>query len=708
MFWFAPDILWRWVLALVLGIAGAYYLYLRKPGHRPAFPRPIRNLLFGLRSLSLSGLIFLLLAPRFSQTHLETIPPNIAIAIDNSLSMKYVSADSTQTLETIAKLKEELTRWTQKNDANISWHTLHEDRISPHQIRFNAPQTPLYAMLQRIHQLHTQRKENNFIGTLLFSDGLFNQGPAPTYLNVPKPIHTLSVKTNPLSKDIAITAVKYKKIVPVDHAVAVDLMLQQNGFLDQHTTLSLIHEENIISQTPIILSSTKLPFRIIIPAPSSESVEKYPDQRYQYILKVKGLPDELSLVNNEVRISIKLISQKIKVLLLSPTPHPDLKALSYALKEKNNYQVDLHILSLSDKSIPKKIKDYDIVLCYAAFSNPEMLQHTVFLWKNKIPTWYFLTTQAKASHLSQMPLGLGKADLLSTQIVMVAPYMNNSFSLFQGSHLQQNRIKEYPTLFLPDLQFSPYQGLEPLLFQRIGNTNTQYPLLSLGKGGSQHKIALSIGNGFWQWRQEEYLYHQTHKAFDKTIHQIIQYLGIRKNRNKFQVRPTQDTFMDTEPIRFQVTYLNDLDEPVYGELVHLNILEDNKIIQTQTFHTSPRNLLSIPPLPEGKYIYQARLAQNKDKKTPKASFYVQKNHQELISVQARPQILKDIAERSQGQFLGTDTQKIRELLDSIPLPRKSRKISSSLALSEIWYILLALTLIASTEWVIRKYISGQI
>ena len=700
MSFFAPDLLWRWVVALTVALVCATFLY-RKP---QPFSAKFTTLLFLLRTGWLAGLVFLLLSPRFYKSRFLNTMPEIAVGVDNSLSMQHAYGDSTQSVQKLREICLNIDKWAEEKRVRIHWHTLDKEGVQPENLQFNHVETPLSAMLSRMQNLHQQK---NLSHALLLSDGLFNRGGHPVYVRPFVPIHALAVGDPQPKKDLAITDARYKKKVYAGNDVAIDLTLNQHGLLSKKTRLLVYENQTLIATVPVILSGKTFQLRHLLSPPKPE---KGGSEKHLYTFVLEPITGEWTEKNNSLSLYVEVISQKTRVFLLSPVPHADVKALFSALKQQRSYEIICHILSLARET--PDLKNMDVALAYQAFgSSPPQMQTMLQRLRDKaVPIWYFLTPKADAQVLRELSPTLGGLKLQSPVQISVNPQYEPAFDLFQVSPELASRLGSSSQVQVPDLAFLyAQQNLQTLFRQRIGQIGTTQPLWLVGKQVST-RLALTLGVGWWRIRMQEYQQHGSHQAFDQLVTKTVQYLSIRRDKRRFNLTPTQDFFLDTQPPTFRVQCLNDLYEPIQGQEVLFKLWEKKQVKHAQTFYTRHKQLLTLPHLPKGKYNFLAKTKLSGEDKIIKGHLLVQENNWELVSLQSDHKLMKNLSKRHRGQFLDLHAQPnvLTPFLQTLELPSGTETKKVSFWLVEERAYLVILLLLALSEWFLRKYLHGDV
>src|SRR5690606_23590782 len=93
-----------------------------------------------------------------------------------------------------------------------------------------------------------------------------------------------------------------------------------------------------------------------------------------------------------------------------------------------------------------------------------------------------------------------------------------------------------------------------LLYQKIGNITTSYPLL-LYNQQLDKKTAVFAGDGLWRWRNYNYLFANNHDVFDEIISNTMQYLAIKEDKGFFRVE-SKNVYKENDNVVFDAELFN--------------------------------------------------------------------------------------------------------------------------------------------------------
>lgn len=158
----------------------------------------IRIVLFALRFVLFTLLFILLINPIIKHFENRIEKPAFVIALDNSSSLgTYLQ---TEPLEKLNNSLQGLKKSALERDINLEIVNLNDEVLDlKDSLLFDSRKTDLSSMLKNIDKRYENR---NLSGILLISDGLFNRGVSPLYVQYSNRISTLGLGDTSAVKDV--------------------------------------------------------------------------------------------------------------------------------------------------------------------------------------------------------------------------------------------------------------------------------------------------------------------------------------------------------------------------------------------------------------------------------------------------------------------------------------------------------------------------
>lgn len=672
--WFLP-------LCLVVGIGYALLLYSKKSPWNQNFNR----LLFALRAALVTLLCFLLLGPLLNQLNFFEEDPIVVLAVDDSASIKdgYDSVRFEQIKATLTQLE------TQLEGANYELRIrgINGYYNNLNEVRFEAQSTDLHKVLQSIRQDFEQQ---NLAATILTSDGIDNYGSSPQFLTLNYPVYSLGMGDTIPAQDLSIAKINYNKIVYEGNQFPLVVDILNNGYVGEDVFVDILKNGAVFKTQSINLSGDQQinSFEFILDA------ENIGIDTYQ--VSVRPKPGESSTNNNTRTAFIEVVDSKQKILIAAASPHPDIKALREVIESKEGVEVALFLNGITEES-PEG--PFDLIILHQL---PKLTDLPAWLNSGieNTNTW-FISGVEDLSAINRINPVLNYNSFGQSDAVL--PNINPNFELFQIDEDLKFRAANYPPVRAPYGTFELKNSAAIYLFQKIGNAETNRPLLSI-YNGDETKSAVFSGAGFWKWRLQEYGQYEEAKLFDEIFGKLIQYLATKDDKRNFRVNTTNESYFDSESVEFITEVYNELYEKVYDYNIDLTITNAQGETEEYNYVNSPTENFKINGLQPGVYNYRAATSLSGQREVAEGSFSVEELALEDINLTANHQLLRNISNNSGGEFFLLEDysqvlNKIQEL-NPRPITRSNERLSPIIN-NPIWLIVLLVLL--STEWFLRKY-----
>jgi hypothetical protein len=672
---------WWLPACLALGLLYAWLMY-RRPTQ---LVKGMRYALFALRAVVVSLLALLLVSPLVRSTSYQPQKPLVLIAQDNSESIKLFGKNwlNEGWGET---LKKEL-------GADYEVHEFHFDKELKDSLsnKLDGKQTDISNAL---HQLNERFVNRNIGALVLATDGLYNLGTDPQYeaRNIKTNIYTIALGDTVPRRDLLLSNVNYNKTAFLGNDFEVEILAEayQSAGENMHLTITedgrQVHTQNI--------SITSAAYKKVI------QVKLNADKKgiRKFTISLAPVKNELSVQNNTETIYIDVLDARQKVLLLYDGPHPDISVIKQAIESNKNFEVKTSLVS---DVASVKMADYSLAILYQLSAGSySKLQN---LLQSKTPLWYIAGTQADLPAFNNaqktVMINAGRQEV---QEAFAQPV--STFSAFTLTDSTRNKISKFPPLVSP---FGSYEasGTAAVLFkQKIGNVETNYPLLAFNDEVGR-KTAVLTGEGLWRWQLAEYREFGNHHAVDELLSQTVQYLTANANRQRFRVYAAKNIFDEGENVLLNAELYNDALELINTPDVKIDLKSQSGKNYSFLFTRAGQSYqLNAGALPVGEYTYQASTANGKQTFTANGQITVKQLNLETRQSTANHGLLRSMAAQSGGQMLLPS--QIDKLADLI---RKNENIKTVVYedkrysdLIDVKWVFVLILLLLSAEWFLRK------
>jgi hypothetical protein len=673
---------WWLPACIILGLLYAWLLY-RQPNR---LVKNMRYALFALRAVVVSILALLPVSPLVRTTSYQPQKPLVLIAQDNSQSIKLFGKGPASLNGSLAALKEELGTEYEVHEFNFDKGV--KDGLSS---KFDGKQTDISNAL---HQLNERFVNRNIGALVLATDGLYNLGTDPQYeaRNIKTNIYTIALGDTVPRRDLFISNINYNKTAFLGNDFEVEILAEayQSAGETMHLTITedgrQVHTQNI--------SITSAAFRKVIP------VKLNADKKgiSKFTISLSPVQNELSVQNNTETIYMDVLDARQKVLLLYDGPHPDISVIKQSIESNKNFEVKTSLVS-DVASI--KMGDYSLGILYQLSAGSYSKLQT--LLQSKIPLWHIAGTQADLTALNSaqkaVKINAGRQEVQEAFALPVS-----TFSAFTLTDSTRNKISKLPPLTSPFGSYEAPATAAVLFKQKIGNVETNYPLLVFNDEAGR-KTAVLTGEGLWRWQLAEYREFGSHHALEELLSQTVQYLTANANRQRFRVYTSKNVFDEGENVLLNAELYNDALELINTPDVRVDLRSRLGKNYSFVFTRNGQSYqLNAGALPVGEYTYHASTANGKQTFTANGQITIKQLNLETRQSTANHGLLWVIASQSGGQMLlPSQISKLAGLI------RKNENIKTVVYedkrysdLIDVKWVFIFIMILLTTEWFLRK------
>ncbi len=651
-------------------------------------------ILFGLRATLAFFLMFLLLGPIVKQVNNLFEKPLVVFLYDTSSSIKE-GTDSSSIRNLSNQLSGAIKAAQEKGfDVKVSNLAGEEGSFQ----KLNGATSDLSGGLKKISNQYEGR---NIHSVVLVSDGIYNQGVSPLYASYPFPVYTLGIGDTLQRTDIAIKNLMYNKIAYQGNKFPVRVELMIKNLPNQSIAVSLLQRGKLLDKQTKNSSGDQLLVFDFQPLASEQGIQKFDVQ-----VEIKN--GEYNTRNNQASVFIEVVDGKKKILFISSAPHPDAKALREVVDKNSNYEFLLHIPGVEEQQLSALQPDqFDLVIFHQA---PDLRGKTKELFQkfaaSKTSMFLIFGQQSDLSTLAKqnMPVHF---DAPPRDYDDVVPVVNPTFSNFSISPEANTMLQDYPpvSVHFGKIKISP--TAKAILYQRIGNIATEKMLLGVDEEGNR-KIGFMLGEGLWRWRLNEFDRNENTAAFDEVFGKLIQYLSTTDDKRKFKSYPIQQEFADTQSIVFESQVYNDLFEPVYGNVIDIELSDENgKKTNYMYTLTLGNERYTIGALKEGVYKYKSKTTINQKTEEIRGEFAVIARQAELQNLTADFGLLRKLSANTGGKFYTSAQVNLMQTeLTSSEAKQVIHTEETYNSIINLRWVFVLLLLLVSTEWFARRYFGG--
>jgi len=657
------------LLALVIAWLISYFQYFfRRNNIKEIY------LLFILRSVSIFGLLILLINPKFNRKILEIVKPKLFVAIDNSSSIKYIDQDSL-VLNIVGKIRgnEEINK-----RFNVNYFTFGSSSKSNDQPNFDESKTNIYEVLEVLNKLTNEQ----IAPIVLISDGNQTYGSSYKYFQSNQEIYPFIVGDTIQMTDIEISQVNVNSYSFLNNNFPIEVFLHYNGNKNLKTKFTIEDQQRIVYEQSVEFTNNKNNIHLALTLPS-DAVGKH-----VYKARVVPFNNEKNVINNIKNFSIEVIDEQTTIALIYDLLHPDIGMFKKSIE--NNKQRKVVLLNVD--SIDENELDYSAFILY----QPTYKFQNIFdlIKKNKAnfllvgglsTDWNFINNNQEFLKLNFAP-----------QFEKYYPNFNESYNIF---HVEDIGFSDFPALegYFGDVNISVPN--ESILTQFVNGMETKEPLLATFSLSGQRGSVL-FGENIWKWRSHTYMLEKSFQKFDNFLSGIIQYLTIVKQLNAID-------------LEFEAFYYADEEVKIRARAYDTNFNFKANTEIYLTLENSPNEMpfytngnyfeVTLGALKSGNYNFLVTDKQNKAKKEGAFTIIDYSVEQELTH--SNRSDLKALALNSKGEIFYPfqfDNFVATVLNNNNFKPVQKEKIIPVSLID--WKWLLGIIIVSlGLEWFIRKY-----
>lgn len=658
--------------------------------------KSFRYLLSGLRASALLILLFLFLNPYFKSTITKEELPKIAVFYDDSESASIVKGaylGKESYLRTINQFEASKPKDVFLYPYSFS-NAVNQTQVDS--LRFDKGATNLDEVIQYILNLE------GYQAAVVFSDGIITYGKNPIIAasSSSMPIYTIAIGDTSKVRDIAIQNITTNNTGFTNTLHPVKVAISQYGYSNNEVTVRLKQGSIELQQKNLRFDAEQqvatVNFEIELDEPGL--------QLYDVI--VDSIEGEWITENNKTNFTIDVLESKTRVIQLSSSVHPDVKALKSILSEDGN--IELRSFNYFGKWIPEldeKIlfekTDLLILQGFPPSNLVALLNNNI----QEIPTLYINQPPFTNSSSSLPPFVLTESK--SQKTIAATFVLNQNFKTHAILELPEVDYSRTAPVFTPLQSDIISLGSEILISANIQGVETKSPLLLVSERGNIRRSELNTFGWYKMYLSNN---DAERKVIKQLIGNIVNWTAANPDNRLLKVRTSKNSYTVAEAPIVNASLINESGNNETNALVELELKDPQGNSKSYVFRNLGNGLyqLELPELPSGKYSYEASAQKSSLLiESQNGTFIVSESSAELANTIRNDEFLKGIAERSGGEFYTFNQA------SNIWADLSSKNLLASETVSEevyffpvrnaLWFILV-ITLLGA-EWLLRKKFS---
>ena len=740
-----------WWAVLLIALAALAVLTLQFLSLKERLSRPRSWALTLLRGLVYAFLIFFLLSPGLLERRITKLRRPLALLVDTSQSMGFPSSpDSGQSggktrsrldlvKEKLLAGKEPLIQTLERDyDLRIYQFGTGLAPLGSNSIPQLSAQGRGTRLLETLNE--AARQVGNQGAILLFTDGIANGEikAVEDSNSFPLPIFPVGVGESQGFIDIRIADVRVPEFAFRGREIKVDFAVEAYGLAGKTIPIYFNRGQNLLSSRTINIDKDAFTQRVTFGYTPKEIGS------HSFTLSIPPQSGEQITHNNQQDFRVEVQRDKIRVLTLSGAPSwnyrflrmglkqdPSIDLVSFVFLRTPTDSVDVPDSQLSlipfpiDELFLEELKNFDVVFMddfsYRSYFNTRYLERVRdFVRDGGGLAMLGGVRSFDSGGYGESPLREvvpvemdGKGAYQKGRSLRAIPTASGKVHpitrLLPDPKANEEAWKRMPALTTLN-QVLRAKG-EALLMAGSDGGGGESPLLTVGRYGKGRTLAL-MSDDLWRWNFIAVGVKESPQNHLKLIRQAVRWLAQEPSFEQVQIQPLGGSGVPGEKIDFKVRVLKDDFTPAAQATVRLRVIgPEGEPTTVEAFPDKEEGdyRAEFTPTKEGSYRLEAeaQLAGKilgKDRK----SFRVAFPYGETEDGRPRPELLKKIAEKSQGEFIpisewnGKSLERIAAQL-AAHSPSEIVESRQIRLWSSLWTFSLILLLLCIEWWLRRKW-----
>ena len=673
--------------------------------YRRSVPRPSGwrfRTLVGLRTAALALVLFLLFEPVWTRVVARSDRALVAVLVDTSESLTLGTGGPTPAARVraaVAGLPDDaaLRFYTFAGQATPAGPRLAADRLA-----FTGERTDIAGALARV--------EADFAGralraVVLLSDGRSTDGrdPAAVAERVGVPVYAAVSGDSLSGRDVRLARLVANEVGTVGSPLPVQAGVRATGFGGRATRLSVSEGGRTLGTAAVTLPADGGEATVdLVVTPAAPGLRTY-------TVTAAPLAGEATTRNNSLTVTVRVVSDKRRVLVLAAAPSPDLAALRAVLDADRSVEATVRTQrspgAYYEGALPEPLGRFDL-LVLAGFpgeaASDADVRRVAAAVRAGTPALFLL---GRRTSLARVASGLGD--------VLPATPGAGSGGAAEGTFAATAAGEAHPVL--SGLGVSRLGALPPLAVGMSGwtlqpgavalATARDAPLLVVRQSEAVRTAAL-LGAGTWRWRTLPDGLTDLAPVYPALVDRLVRWSTAPRDRRPVRVRADRALFGEREPVTFTgQVYTAEL-VPVADADVRITVRGPGgtRVVPMRALGAG-RYAADAGALPPGAYTFTAEATRGgAGLGSDRGTFGVGRVAAEFREPGADVNAMRQIARRSGGALVGLDTLgafvrglRARGALADAPFARRD----ATPVLGLPW-LLGAILALLTAEWVVRK------
>lgn len=670
-----------------------------------------RAALAALRFAALFLVLVLLFDPVWRRVTRTGEPPLLAVLVDDSESLT-LGADPPA--EAVRQAVDGL-----PDDASLRFYRFDSDAMPAgtdlpgDSLAFAGERTDLAAALSRVEADFAGR---NLRGVVLVSDGRVTDGRNPAYLaeRFSVPIYTSVAGDSLSSSDVRLERAVTNDVARAGSPLPIRAGVRATGFGGETAAVTVSSGGRVLARQSVAIPSDGAEATVdLTVTPTTPGVVRY-------TVTVGPLAGEATTRNNSRTVTVRVLDDDRRVLLVSAGPSPDLAALRAVLDADDS--IDLTVRTqrspgqFYEGALPDRVGQYDLLVLAGypgTAADAGQAQRLAEAVAEGLPALFVMTTGTDIGRLQAtfggvLPVSAEAIRGGGVEVSVAATAAGEAHPVLDGLGVAPGRLSALPPLAASPTRWSLQPGGRVLATVRRGGTVLDAPLLALRQNGDVRSAAL-LGAGSWRWRTLPDDLDDLRGVYAGLVDRLVRWTTATRDRRPVRVRPDRSLFGERDRVTFTGQAYGESLVPIDDARVELSVRPPSGAVERVTMRPlgNGRYVADLGVRPAGSYTFTAEATRGGiSLGSDRGTFGVGQLAAEFREPGADPALLRQVALRSGGTVVALDTlgQFVRGLRQSGALADRPLVREDETPLLTLWWLLPIALALLTAEWVWRKRI----
>ncbi|PAP76802.1 hypothetical protein [Rubrivirga marina] len=665
--------------------------------------------LAALRFAALFLVLVLLFDPVWRRITRTGEPPLLAVLVDDSESLRLGAGPPAAAVrQAVDGLPDDaaLRFYRFSGDAAPAGTDLPGDSLA-----FAGERTDLAAALARVE---TDFAGRNLRGVVLVSDGRVTDGRNPAYLaeRFSVPIYTAVAGDSLSSRDVRLERAVTNDVARVGSPLPIQAGVRATGFSGESAAVTVASNGRIITRETITVPGDGAE------ATADLTITPTAPGVYRYTVTVGPLAGEATTRNNSRTLTVRVLDDDRRVLMVSAGPSPDLAALRAVLDADDS--VDLTVRTqrspgqFYEGALPDALGGYDLLVLAGypgAAADPGQAQRLAEAVAGGLPALFVMTTGTDLARLGRtfgdvLPVAPDAVRGGGVEVQLAPTAAGEAHPVLDGLGVPPDRLGALPPIAASPTRWALQPGGRVLATVRRGGTVLDAPLLALRQNGDVRSAAL-LGAGSWRWRTLPDDLDDLRGAYAGLVDRLVRWTTATRDRRPVRVRPDRALFGERDRVTFTGQVYGEALAPIDDARLELTVRTPSGGVERATMRPlgNGRYVADLGVRPPGSYAFTAEATRGGARLgSDRGTFGVGRLAAEFREPGADPALMRQVALRSGGAVVGLDSlgQFVRGLREAGALEDRPLVREDETPLLDFWWLLVVALALLTVEWVWRK------